>query len=192
MTATDDLFNSATGTFTVTVVRKLTALGDAEVWVGLKNSDDAGLRLDLRADVLVSGALVGQGQVDNVAAFTPGSAPSDINRLARQRQVTVFLNLLPTASQATVQAAIQDEFTALNGGSDYVGRFIWTPSTDRALAGPKFGVAVAGADGRVAAERAGERSEFCLGAGAHTHYFANDAAALALEIERLVAGAAAN
>ncbi|MFL6574800.1 MAG: hypothetical protein ACJ8G4_23815 [Burkholderiales bacterium] len=75
---------------------------------------------------------------------------------------------------------------------DYVGRFIWTPSTDRALAGPKFGVAAIGADGRVRAERAGDRSEFCLGAGAHTHYFANDAAALAVEIERLVAGAAAN
>ena len=75
---------------------------------------------------------------------------------------------------------------------DYVGRFIWTPSTDRAIAGPKFGVAVVGADGRVAAERAGDRTEFCLGAGAHTHYFANDAAALAVEIERLVAGAAAN
>jgi hypothetical protein len=51
---------------------------------------------------------------------------------------------------------------------------------------------VVGPGGRVAAERAGDRSEFCLGAGAHTHYFANDAAALAVEIERLVAGAAAN
>ena len=29
-----------------------------------------------------------------------GSAPSDINRLNRQRQVTVFANLLPNASQA--------------------------------------------------------------------------------------------
>jgi len=75
---------------------------------------------------------------------------------------------------------------------DYVGRFIWTPSTDAALAGRKFGVALVGTDGRVAAERSGDRSEFCLGAGAHTHYFANDAAALAAEIERLVAGAAAN
>jgi len=72
------------------------------------------------------------------------------------------------------------------------GRFIWTPSTDPALAGPKFGVAVAGAAGWVAAERAGDRSEFCLGAGAHTHYFSNDALALAVEIERLAGAAAAN
>jgi hypothetical protein len=73
-----------------------------------------------------------------------------------------------------------------------VGRFIWTPSTDPALAGPRFGVAVVGADGRVAAERSGDRSEFCLGAGAHTHYFSNDAVALGVEIERLAGGGAAN
>jgi len=68
---------------------------------------------------------------------------------------------------------------------DYVGRFIWTPDTDAA----RFGVAMVGPDGRVAAQRAGDRTEFCLGAGGHTHYFSNDAVALAVEIERLVAGA---
>jgi hypothetical protein len=56
---------------------------------------------------------------------------------------------------------------------DYVGRFIWTPDHDPAVFG--FGV-----------RRAGDRTEFCLGAGAHTHYFDNDAVALALEIDRLV------
>jgi len=99
----------------------------------------------------------------------------------------VFANAAPAA--AVLGAT---EWVNACRSGDYVGRFIWTPSTDSALAGPKFGVAVVGADGRVAAERSGDRSEFCLGAGAHTHYFANDAAALAAEIERLVAGAAAN
>jgi hypothetical protein len=28
--------------------------------------------------------------------------------------------------------------------------------------------------------------QFCLGAGAHTHYFSNDAVALAAEIDRLI------
>jgi hypothetical protein len=68
---------------------------------------------------------------------------------------------------------------------DYVGRFIWTPDGDPA----RFGIATLAADGRVQAERAGDRTEFCLGAGAHTHYFSHDAAALAAEIDRLVAGA---
>jgi len=99
----------------------------------------------------------------------------------------VFANAGPAA--AALGAA---EWVNACRSGDYVGRFIWTPSTEAALAGPKFGVALLGADGRVAAERCGDRSELCLGAGAHTHYFANDAAALAAEIERLVAGAAAN
>jgi hypothetical protein len=64
---------------------------------------------------------------------------------------------------------------------DYVGRFLWTPDTDPA----RFAIATVRADGRVAAQRAGDRTEFCLGAGGHTHYFSDDAAALAAEIERL-------
>ena len=66
---------------------------------------------------------------------------------------------------------------------DYVGRFIWTPDDDTA----RFAVATVGPDGRVQARRAGDRTEFCLGAGGHTHYFSNDAVALAIEIDRLVA-----
>src|SRR5262249_15800175 len=53
----------------------------------------------------VPSARLGSVTLDNVANFSPGAAPSDINRLARQRQVTVFCNLLPTASQAAVQNA---------------------------------------------------------------------------------------
>jgi hypothetical protein len=67
---------------------------------------------------------------------------------------------------------------------DYVGRFIWTPETGA----ESFGVARVGADGVVEARRAGDRSEFCLGAGGHTHYFSDDAVALAVEIGRLIAG----
>jgi hypothetical protein len=65
---------------------------------------------------------------------------------------------------------------------DYVGRFIWTPPNDAA----RFRIAVVDADGNVEAQRAGDRTEFCLGAGGHTHYFSNDAVALAVEIDRLI------
>jgi hypothetical protein len=65
---------------------------------------------------------------------------------------------------------------------DYVGRALWTPP------GHGYPIAVIGADGRVEAERAGDRTELCLGAGAHTHYFSNDAVALGAEIDRLIAG----
>ena len=61
--------------------------------------------------------------LENVADFQPGSSPTDINREARQRQVTVYCNLLPNASQATVQNAIQSEFAKLNVSGEYRGMF---------------------------------------------------------------------
>ncbi len=64
---------------------------------------------------------------------------------------------------------------------DYVGRFMWAPP------GHAYRIAVVGADGRVEADRAGDRTQFCLGVGAHTHYFSDDAVALAVEIDRLIA-----
>jgi hypothetical protein len=67
---------------------------------------------------------------------------------------------------------------------DYVGRFIWTPPSDKG----RFRIALVDSDGKVEAQRAGDRTEFCLGAGGHTHYFSNDAVALAVEIDRLIAG----
>jgi hydrophobic/amphiphilic exporter-1 (mainly G- bacteria), HAE1 family len=71
----------------------------------------------------VPSARLGSVTLENVADFEPGTAPSDINRQARQRQVTVFCNTLPSASQATIQNAILAEFTKLNPGGEYKGLF---------------------------------------------------------------------
>jgi hypothetical protein len=90
------------------------------------------------------------------------------------------------AAPAAADLGVTEWVNACRSG-DYVGRFIWTPDRDAA----SFGVAMLGPDGRVEARRAGDRTEFCLGAGGHTHYFSNDAVALAVEIERVVAGAGA-
>jgi hypothetical protein len=70
---------------------------------------------------------------------------------------------------------------------DYVGRAIWTLGSDPQA----FAIAVADAAGTVPARRDAGRVEFCLGAGAHTHYFSNDAVALALELDRLIGPVAA-
>ncbi len=75
------------------------------------------------ASLTVPSSRLGAVSLDNVATFAPGTAPSDINRLARQRQVTVFCNLLPTASQAEIQNAMMAEFGRLDAGSDYRGAF---------------------------------------------------------------------
>ena len=71
----------------------------------------------------VPSARLGSVSLDNVARFTPGEAPSDINRLARQRQVTILAGLLPTASQSAVQTAIAEEFARLSPGPEYRGAF---------------------------------------------------------------------
>ena len=50
----------------------LTALSPANVWVGLANSDDVGIRFDLRAIVSVNGTPVGSGQLDSVTGGSSG------------------------------------------------------------------------------------------------------------------------
>ncbi|HEY2842931.1 MAG TPA: efflux RND transporter permease subunit [Bryobacteraceae bacterium] len=54
---------------------------------------------------------VGPVSLDQVVRIKPGTAPSSIDRLNRQRQVTLSANLLPGGSQADVLAKL-DEFTA--------------------------------------------------------------------------------
>lgn len=51
---------------------QLTALGPAQVWIGLKNSDDVGAKFDLRAEVLRNGVVIGSGQLDGVSAGSSG------------------------------------------------------------------------------------------------------------------------
>jgi hydrophobic/amphiphilic exporter-1 (mainly G- bacteria), HAE1 family len=73
------------------------------------------------AALAVPSSKLGSVTLENVADFEPGTSPTDINRQARQRQVTVFCNLLPTASQAAVQAAMLNEFKRLNTSGEYHG-----------------------------------------------------------------------
>ena len=71
----------------------------------------------------VPSSRLGSVSLDNVADFSPRSAPSDISRLARQRQVTIFGNLLPGASQAEVQNTILNEFSQMKLGPEYRAAF---------------------------------------------------------------------
>lgn len=48
------------------------AAGPAHVWMGLANSDDVGLRLDLRAEVLLDSVVVASGEVDDVTTGSSG------------------------------------------------------------------------------------------------------------------------
>jgi hypothetical protein len=86
-----------------------------------------------------------------------------------------------TAEPAAATIGAIEWVNAYRSG-DYLGRFLWTTH------GSEYSIARLGPDGEVEAKRAGDRAEFCLGAGAHTHYFSDDAVALAVEIDRLVDG----
>jgi hypothetical protein len=70
--ATDAVGNPSSVTVTYEVRRTLSAVGPATVWVGLKNSDSVGLRLDLRVELLVNGARAASGEVINVSAGSSG------------------------------------------------------------------------------------------------------------------------
>lgn len=71
--ATDPSNNAASCSFTVTVSPpQLTALGSANVWLGLRNSDDVGVKFDLLAEALKNGAPVGSGELDNFPGGSSG------------------------------------------------------------------------------------------------------------------------
>ena len=66
---------------------------------------------------------LGPVRLENVATFQRGEAPSDVRRLARQRQVTVSVNLLPGVSQATVQTEMTAAAGTIGLAQDYRGGF---------------------------------------------------------------------
>ena len=65
--------SSATGTIlNDDTANNVTALGPANFWVGLKNSDDVGLRFDFLVEVYRNGQLIGSGQLNNQAGGSSG------------------------------------------------------------------------------------------------------------------------
>lgn len=70
---TDNQGASGQASTNVNVVRRLTALSPAKIWIGLKNSDDVGTRFDLKTEVYKNGTeLVSSGQLDNVWGGSSG------------------------------------------------------------------------------------------------------------------------
>lgn len=64
--------SAPTPTPTPIPVRQLAALSPAKVWVGLKNSDDVGVKFDLKAEAYVNNTLVNSGELDTVNAGSSG------------------------------------------------------------------------------------------------------------------------
>ena len=72
-TATRQDSSTQSCTFDVTVnAPSLTAIGPANVWIGLKNSDDVGTKFDLLAEVFKNGNPIGSGQLNGVNGGSSG------------------------------------------------------------------------------------------------------------------------
>jgi HAE1 family hydrophobic/amphiphilic exporter-1 len=71
----------------------------------------------------VPSSTVGSVPLENIADLTTGTAPSNVDRLNRQRQVTVFAGLLPGVSQTPIMAAMTKAADGLNMGPGYSTRF---------------------------------------------------------------------
>ena len=71
------------------------------------------------AQLPVPSSRLGSVTLNNIASFVSDSAPTEIRRLNRQRQVTVGANILPGTSQAGAQAQILEASTKLGLGPEY-------------------------------------------------------------------------
>ena len=61
--------------------------------------------------------------LDHIATFARGDAPATINRMGRQRQVTLTANMLPGTSQGTAQEQIAAAAASLQFGPEYRADF---------------------------------------------------------------------
>jgi hydrophobic/amphiphilic exporter-1 (mainly G- bacteria), HAE1 family len=71
------------------------------------------------ARLTVPSSKVGSVGLDEVVRMTPGAGPSSINRINRQRQVTLTGNVLPGGSQAAILGQLNQFSQELNMDPDY-------------------------------------------------------------------------
>ena len=71
------------------------------------------------AKLTVPSSRVGSVGLDEVVRIKPGTGPSAINRIARQRQVTLTGNVLPGGSQAEMLQTLNQMTADLHMGPDY-------------------------------------------------------------------------
>jgi hypothetical protein len=134
----DDAADSPPDTVRVVVsYGVLKELGPAQIWLGLKNSDDVGTKFDILAEVLKNGSLVGWSQLNDVPGGSSGfnnavmrtinlalSSPVDISvgdtlslRLSVRIAVGVPGHRSGTARLWFNDAAADSQFRATIGGT---------------------------------------------------------------------------
>ncbi|HET9809134.1 MAG TPA: efflux RND transporter permease subunit, partial [Candidatus Limnocylindria bacterium] len=92
---------------------------EVHVRAGAANRDTA----EAIGQLTVPSSELGSVPLENLARLSAGTAPSEISRLDRQRQVTVFAGLLPGVSQTPAMDAMTRAAASLNMGAGYSTRF---------------------------------------------------------------------
>ena len=93
-----------------------------DVWLQARPEDRAD-RSTLRR-FNVPSVRLGGVPLDDVTSVTPGTGPSEINRLNRRRQVTIFANMLPGSSSQNAIDALVRETKAMGLDPAYTARFV--------------------------------------------------------------------
>lgn len=110
-----------------------------EVWVRATipyRSDVEGLKR-----MIVPSSKIGWVTLDNVIKTKEGTGPSSVDRLNRQRQVTLLANTKPGGSAANIQAAINEQIAGLNLPAGYTTGYVGQ-SKEMGKAGMYFLVAI--------------------------------------------------
>jgi HAE1 family hydrophobic/amphiphilic exporter-1 len=92
---------------------------EVHVRAGAGNRADA----DTIGRLTVPSSTVGSVPLENIATMTAGTSASEILRLDRQRQVTIYSGLLPGYSQTPAMEAIAQAAESLNMAPGYSSRF---------------------------------------------------------------------
>jgi hypothetical protein len=124
-------------------IEELTALSPATLWVGLKNSDAVGLRLDLQAEVFLNETKVGEGVLNNVASGSSGFNNAKLHEIP----LTLFAPV-EVSADAELEITLSVRRTCSGGGHNWGTPRLWYngqpidsgPTRD---AGTRFGATIA-------------------------------------------------
>ncbi len=93
--------------------------GDDQYDVVVRAQQDSRGTVEGLARMTVPSTKKGSVGLDEVVAIRSGTGPSSINRLNRQRQVTLTGNMLAGGSQAGILSEVRDDAQSLNMGPEY-------------------------------------------------------------------------
>ncbi len=95
--------------------------GGEQYDVRLRAAQEFRTSQDALRQLVVASNKTGPVTLDQVVRIQPGTAPSSIDRLNRQRQVTISANMLPGGSQADITDTIEQLTNQLGMAPGYVG-----------------------------------------------------------------------